>query len=146
MDRSLFSLPFLCCCQHPTSSKLSLSTILASLMAFEQQAARSGFGIITHIFALFLKARDTLKSEVKRNFPWVIKGMDVCLDGLQRWKDSLSGSLQKKHAQPWHHLVARSLESGITLPPAVWPRASYSTSVCLSIFLCKNEDNTVPTS
>jgi hypothetical protein len=52
-------------------------------MAFEQQAAGPGFGIITHIFALFLKAKDTLKPEVKRNFQWVIKGTEVCLDGLQ---------------------------------------------------------------
>ena len=49
-------------------------------MAFEQQVAGPGFGIITHIFALFLKAKDTLKPEVKRNFQWVIKGTEVCLD------------------------------------------------------------------
>ena len=52
-------------------------------MAFERRAAGPRFGIITHIFALFLKAKDTLKPEVKRNFQCEIKGMEVCLDGLQ---------------------------------------------------------------
>jgi len=31
---------------------------------------------------LFLKAKDTLKLEVKKNLQWVIRGIEVCLEAL----------------------------------------------------------------